>query len=139
MKKVGSIFLSLFMLIAIMHVSVATHYCGGKEVATKISITGRLADCGMEAAKDKKPYQGSGFTKHCCDDVVTVYCISSNYTPAYSFVPELFNYYSHALAVPADLSAKSQIDLHRIYSYASPPGALISTNVNLDDICVFRI
>jgi len=32
------IFLSLMMMAAVLHLSVATHYCGGKEAASSVSL-----------------------------------------------------------------------------------------------------
>ena len=139
MKKVFSISLTLLMLTAILHFSVATHYCCGVEVATKVSISGKLAGCGMETSENEIPLQGTYFSGHCCDDIVTIYGVGSYYTPAYSFVPESFQYNFKVLAIPAELSCKSRIDFNSFYSKVSPPGALMSTNVDLSDICVFRI
>ncbi|MFA5820079.1 MAG: hypothetical protein WC854_12480, partial [Bacteroidales bacterium] len=82
MKKGFSILLIPLILTAMLHLSVATHYCGGKEVASKLSLTGKLANCGMEGSKKELPLSGTNFTKHCCDDVVTFCGTDSNYTPS---------------------------------------------------------
>jgi hypothetical protein len=139
MKKVFSIFLSLIMIIAMLHISVAMHYCGGKEVATTVSLSGKLASCGMKCSEEETPLQGTYFSTHCCDDIVTFCGISNNYSPSYSFIPESFQYNFQILAIPVELSAKSQTDFNPVYSNVSPPGALMSTNVDLSGICVFRI
>lgn len=139
MKKVFSIFLSLLMVVAILHISVAIHYCEGKEVDTKVSLSGKLASCGMECSEKELPLQGTNLTKHCCEDFLSYYGISSNYTPTYSFVPEKYRYNFQVLAIPVELSVKSQTDNKPLYSNVSPPGALMSTNVDLSNICVFRI
>jgi len=31
-----------------MHISIATHFCGDRISATKLSVSGELASCGME-------------------------------------------------------------------------------------------
>ena len=139
MKKVYSIFLSLLMVVAMLHMSFAMHYCEGKKVDTKVSLSGKLASCGMECLKKELPLPGTSFTKHCCEDFLTYCGISSNYTPAYSFVPETYQYNFQVLAISVELSFKSQTDNNTLYSNVSPPGALMSTNVDLSDICVFRI
>lgn len=139
MKKASSIFLSLLMMTTMLHVSIATHYCGGKEVTTKLSITGELANCGMEACENEIPGQGTIYSKHCCDDIVTICVISGNYSPSYSFIPESYQYNFQVLAIPVELSAKSETEFNPIYTNVSPPGALMSTNVDLSSICVFRI
>ena len=139
MKKIFSITLSVLMVATVLHISVATHYCGGNEVTTKLSTTGELANCGMKTCENEIPLPGTNFTKHCCDDVVTFCVIANNYTPSFSFVPESYQYNFQVLAIPVELSAKSQTDFYSIYSNISPPGALMSTNVDLSNICVFRI
>jgi hypothetical protein len=138
-KKGISISLSLLMLTALLHISVATHYCGGREVASKVSLSAKLADCGMEVEGKQLPLSGTNFSNHCCDNIVTFYGIDNNYSPTYSFVTEAFQNNFQVLAVPAELLAKSQTDINPLYSYVSPPGACSSTCVDLSAICVFRI
>jgi hypothetical protein len=139
MKKGVSISLVVLILTVILHISVATHYCGGKETASKISFTGKLANCGMEGSEKELPLQGTYITKHCCDDMVTFCGTDSNYVPSFSFVPESFQNKFQICAVPVELTANFFSGLIRIYTDVSPPGALMSTSVDLSDICVFRI
>ena len=139
MKKVFSISLSLLMIAAMLHISVATHFCEGKEVASTVSLSGKLASCGMHCSEEEMPLQGTYFSNHCCEDKITYSGISSNYSPTYSFVPESYHYNFHVLAIPGELSAKFQTDQNLLYSSGSPPGVLMSTKVDLSDICVFRI
>lgn len=139
MKKASSIFLSLLMVVAMLHISVAMHYCEGKEVATTVSLSGRLASCGMTCSNEEMPLQGTNFTKHCCDDIVTICGINGNYSPSYSFIPESYQYNFQVFAISGVLPAKPQVDIFPIYTNVSPPGVLMSTNVDLSTICVFRI
>lgn len=139
MKKFFSISLSLLMLAAMLHFTVATHYCGGKEVAMKVSLTGKLADCGMEGTEKKLPLPGTNFTKHCCDDVVAFCGIGSNYLPSFLVIPDSYQYNFQILSIPAGYSFHSIAVLKPLYTNVSPPGAFISTNVDLSCICVFRI
>jgi len=60
----------------------------GNFAGIKVSLDGELASCGMEGSKSKLPPAGQYFAKHCCDDVVTTCRTDSNYTPAFSFLPE---------------------------------------------------
>jgi hypothetical protein len=139
MKKGISISLVLLMVAALLHLSVAVHYCGGKEVASKVSLTGHLASCGMESPEKGLPLHGTNFTNHCCNDVVIICGIVSNYTPSFSFVPEYFQYSFHIFAFPAEPYANLYTDLIPLYSDVNPPGELMSTSVDQSDICVFRI
>jgi hypothetical protein len=139
MKKVFSISVSLLMMVALLHISVAIHYCEGKEVAKSVSLSGKLASCGMTCPGDEIPLQGTYFTSHCCEDRVIFCGISSDYSPTYSIVPESYQYNFQVLAIPVKLSVKCHPDNILLYSNVSPPGALMSTVVDLSNICVFRI
>ena len=139
MKKSTSIFLVLLMIAAMMHFSVATHYCGGKIAASKVSLKGKLANCGMEGPDKELPLPGITLSKHCCEDVVTVCGTDNNYTPSFSFIPESYQHNFQVLALAVGLSFNSKADLITSYINVTPPGALMSTDVDLTDICVFRI
>jgi hypothetical protein len=41
-----------FVLTAMLHLTVATHYCG-EVAASRISLSGKLASCGMEVADEQ--------------------------------------------------------------------------------------
>lgn len=139
MKKGFSIALTLLMLAAIFNVSVSTHYCMGREVAKKVSISGKLADCGMNGSEKSLLPEGLSFNNHCCDNNVTFCGIDNYYSPTYSFSQESFQYSFHVLAIPAGLSFRSQADSNPLYSNESPPGTFVYSSVDLSSICVFRI
>ena len=69
------------MLTAMLHLSIATHYCGGHLAALKVSINGKLASCNMECLEKASPLTGLQLIPQCSVDVVTFYAIDSNYTP----------------------------------------------------------
>lgn len=140
MKKTISISLTLLILTAVLHLSIATHYCHGNETAMKVSLTGKLADCGMGSSEKVLPVvSGTYFSKHCCDNVVIFCGIDSNYTPSFSIVPETYQYTFQVFAIQQGIHVNSYAGLIPLYTNVSPPGALMSTNVDLSDICVFRI
>jgi hypothetical protein len=139
MKKGVSIAMVLLILTAMLNLSVATHYCGGKLVASKVSLTGKLANCGMESSEKRLPLSGTNFTNHCCDDVITSCGTSSNYTPSFPFIPDSYQYNFNIFCLPTGTSVSHSAVLRSFYTSTSPPGELMSTNVDLSDICVFRI
>ena len=139
MKKGFSIFLSLLMLAAILHLSVATHYCGGKEVATAVSLSGKLASCDMECSETELPFTGTHFTKHCCDDILIICGIANYYEPTFSFVPESYHYNFQVFTLHNGLPISFYPYLVPFNTNVSPSGALPFTNLDLSDICVFRI
>lgn len=140
MKKITSISLTFLILTAVLHLSIATHYCHGNETAMKVSLTGKLAGCGMESSEKVLPIvSGTYFSRHCCDDVIIFCGIDSNYTPSFSIVPESFQYIFQVFAIQPGIHINSSADLIPLYANVSPPGALMSTNVDLSEICIFRI
>jgi hypothetical protein len=139
MKKIVPILLSLVMLAAVMHFSVATHYCGGKIAETKVSLTGKLASCGMEDDDNDLPLTGTHYTTHCCDNILVFFGINSNYFPSFASVTESYQPLQQTFSIPADLTLLSLTSVNSIYTSVSPPDALVSTSVDLSDICVFRI
>jgi hypothetical protein len=138
-KKGFSISLVLLLLTAMLHLSVATHYCGGNVAALKVSLSGKLASCGMECSEKDFPLPGTHFITHCCEDVLTFYGIDSNYTPSFSVVPSSYQYNFQVFNIPVGLPVHSSEGLTSLYTNVSPPDALMSTSVDLSDICVLRI
>jgi len=123
-----------------MHITIATHHCGSAdETFDKVSVTGELASCGMEGCDDQSPSQGKHFTKHCCDDKVSVLEVDNNYSPS-SFE---FKAYTQQNLQVFDISESFQFyslnAVNHICTSVSPPGYFIVSEVSLPDICVFRI
>jgi hypothetical protein len=139
MIKGFSIFLSLLMLAAILHLSVATHYCGGKEVATKVSLSGKLASYDMGCSETELPVTGTNFTKHCCDDILIICGIANYYEPTFSFVPDSHQYNSQVFNLHNGLPISFYTDLVPFRTNVNPCGALPFTNLSLSYVCVFRI
>jgi hypothetical protein len=139
MKKGTSISLVLLMIAVMLHFSVAAHYCGGKVVASQVSFTGKLANCGMEGSEKELPLHGINLSKHCCDDVVISFVTDNNYTPSYPVLQNSFQDNYQILDIPAGYPVLSPAGSNLIYTNASPPGLMRVTNVDLSDICVFRI
>lgn len=125
------------MLLSGMKISIDHHYCGGKLAATKVSLTGKLASCGMEEQEQTCSNQPS-VDKNCCEDQITYFGINSKYVPEYfklsppspgKDIPT-FPVYS----VPLYIS-----DTNNFTSWVLPPGDKIKSGLTLSKICVFRI
>jgi hypothetical protein len=139
MKKVISISLTCLMLLALLHFSVATHYCMGNIAASKISLSGQLATCGMENDENVEPQTGSYYHSLCCENVLVFCGINSNYFPSFTFVPESFNNDFQVLSMPVSLTFNSISSFKLINTTANPPGDAKVKNVDLSAICVYRI
>jgi hypothetical protein len=139
MKKAISVSLTILMLTAILHLSVATHYCGGRIAASKISFSGNLASCGMEDNEKELPPAGAYLVKHCCENILACYGINSVFFPSFSFVQASYQQHFQVFSVPADLNPNSIAFIKSNSINASPPGASACNSVDLSDICVLRI
>ena len=139
MKKATSILISVLMLIVMLQVSVATHYCHGNIAASKISFSGKHATCGMETDKPEDPIPGKQIKSLCCEDVILTYIIDDNYSPSsfslgevYPIITQTNSITAYSYVIPVSFPVKITLGV-------GPPYVLKSTNVDLADICVFRI
>jgi len=139
MKKVVSISLTLLMLIALLHLSIATHYCGGLEESSKLSFSGKLASCGMEDENSNIPLTGVNISRHCCENTLVFFGVNGNYFPYQYSTPESFQDNFQVLALADELELHSLISVKTLLSNTSPPGEYFSNKVSLTEICTFRI
>jgi hypothetical protein len=139
MKKVLSISLAFLMLTALFHLSLATHYCGGQEAASKISFSGILASCGMESNENDLPATGTRLLTHCCDNFLVFFGTDTNYYPTFSSLPDSYNNHFQVINVPVIISYQNISSVKSLHTGISPPGDYLSSNVSLTDICTFRI
>ena len=139
MKKGFSVIVIILMLAAMFHITVATHFCGGEVAATLISFSGKLASCGMEGTGRELPLSGTYFTKHCCEDVVTSYGTDSNYSPSVFNVKDTYQDNFQIFGITTGTPVHSIAAFESLSNNGSPPGAVLSTQVDLSYICVFRI
>jgi hypothetical protein len=139
MKKSISISLALSLLITLLHFSVATHYCGGTVASARISLSGKLASCGMEKDEENKPLSGTFFVSHCCYNHIAYYNIANSYHPTFSHVPEVYRDHFRIINIPKGFQIKSEGLISLMYTSVSPPGESAFNYVKLCDICVYRI
>lgn len=139
MKKVLSILFSSMILLTGMHLTIATHLCGGELSAVKVSFTHQKANCGMCAAEQMNTKTQSISNESCCKDEMAFYAVDNNYSPSSFQIIQPTQPLSQVFYIPAN------IGLHLISSNFStntnvhPPDNYFVSNVNLPRICVFRI
>ncbi|HLN22041.1 MAG TPA: hypothetical protein VK213_13190 [Bacteroidales bacterium] len=135
MKKIVSIPLILLILFTGITINLASHYCGGNYVASKISFSGELATCGMEHNTHKKP--GINEQDHSCQDFTSAYTLSSNYVPSAVHVVDNYTHLFSNNWFYNSISLDSQnIVLNTINR---PPGNFMAGNFDPEVICIFRI
>ena len=137
-KIVLSISLSALIVFSGIRVSIATHYCGGTVAATKVSLNGELATCGMEHASDNNLLQDI-FTTRCCEDVKSDYSICNNYVPAsYLIINHVQHVFPFLYAIYNNLISR-EIIVNAANLDVRPPGTIFQNMVSLPALCVFLI
>lgn len=141
MKKLLSILTVFLVVTGMLHFSVARHYCGGKLAATKVSLSGALATCGMEGTEGSCPYDHNDerIESHCCDDDLTAYGIDNNYTPVAKSTTASTQDKIQVPVMPFEKPVRLSFIVHKSWSDISPPEQLMTSSVYLPDIRVFRI
>lgn len=122
-----------------MHLSLATHFCGGEVSEVKLSFTNEKAGCGMCTDEASNTTEISFEAESCCKDEVSFYTIDSNYSPS----TIQFNVPVKQLMQVFDITKTIGIQFLQTNSTTNtnvqPPGKFIASAVSLPDICVFRI
>jgi hypothetical protein len=139
MRKGISTLFALVIMLSGAHISIATHYCGGKVAATKVSLSGKLASCGMEGTEKSCPMPGKHLSTHCCDNRIITIGIINNFTSPFPIITENTQNPQHILYLPVRQPFHSNVVFSNLYTSIRPPGKFLFSAVNLDDICVFRI
>ena len=131
--------MTLLVLMAGLHLSFDSHFCGGKLYAVKFSITGEKASCGMEEESEALLPGVKLFKTHCCDNDLVSLTVDSNYSPSSFQSNDLTQKVEHLFAVSV---SESFPDFHPAAYYnpvLSPPAFFQKKSVELAAICVFRI
>jgi hypothetical protein len=138
MKKGLSILFAGLILLTGMHLSVATHFCGGELASVKMSFTGEEATCGMEIPQSSCPVHKEVTPQSCCRNEVSNFAVD-NYNPSSFQISQLLKKTIYPAAASFIALQHSQIYAFHSYTYISPPYRANSNAVKLPDICVFRI
>jgi hypothetical protein len=130
--------LTAFLLIASgMHISIDRHFCGGTLAGVKVSVTGKLASCGMEEVDSRSGNQPV-FDKKCCEDQVSDLNILNNCIPEYS---NTFHTEKGKEIFPA--RTDNNITFNSISTYKDirvlPPGENLDPRLTQPGLCLFRI
>ena len=137
MKKVLTILIAAIILVSGMQVSVDRHYCGGKLIDVKISVTGKLASCGMEQTGSSCPDHPT-IDKKCCENQLSFFSLNNNYYPEYF---KSIHQVSEKDILPmhmGNLFSGSTFNKDLV-NWVLPPGNNLKSRLTQSDICVFRI
>jgi len=138
MKKLFSIVFAALILLSGMHLSLATHMCGGELSAVKLSFTHEKATCGMCA--EEATTTGKSFSNEsCCKDEMAFYAVDNNYSPSTLQINHTANQLLQVFDIPKTIGIQFNHTNSSTNANVQPPGNYIASAVSLPDICVFRI
>jgi hypothetical protein len=137
MKRLFSILMTMIILASGVQVFIDRHYCGGEFAGSKLSLSGKLASCGMEASAPLQSDQPSIDNK-CCEDQLSYFGISSKYLPEYFRLssPDPVKAISTLIT---NSCLHSSSDICNLRSWVLPPGDPLISEVKLSGLCVYRI
>ena len=138
MKKVFSILVALLILLSGLHLTLATHICGGQVAAVKIFFSGEKATCGMENPMQSCP-EHNRIASNCCHDKIAYFTVDNNYNASTFQVLDVVKKISQVFTFPVNIFSASLIYPITSDANVSPPDKKIANAVSLADICVFRI
>ena len=138
MKYLLSIPLIILILFTGINVKIATHYCGGYISGTKISLTGKLATCGMQHSSAKRSL-AEVYNTRCCEDFMTTYSICNNYFPSAYSTDNSEQRPISVFYVACENSADQQKILNKVYTNIRPPGSDLINHLSPSALCVYRI
>ena len=137
MKKAFSILLASLILASSVHLSIATHYCGGNFEAFRVSVSQEKASCGMEL-RHPVCEKGKSIGHNCCSDKLASYLINDNFSPAsFHFIKSVTSDFVILFGITNYISL--QLPVSDIPITHSPPGECPPSMVELASICTFRI
>jgi hypothetical protein len=139
LKKIFASATMLLALVAVLHVSVATHYCGGMFASSLVSLTGETATCGMESDHDVLQTDGLIIHSHCCDNEIKYLGVSGNYFPTFTSIPDLYDSLFHIAYIEINNTLPTAPAESGNVMDESPPGTSSWNSVELSSICIFRI
>lgn len=139
MKKLLSITFAFLILFSGLHITVASHYCGGEMSVAKVSVSGELATCGMEDGLTPCSAPVKIGATSCCKDKVAALLVDSNYAPSYTLSAKVKPLLIKDYGFQASLGSHFKQSVSLTYSSNSPPGHYLVSAVSLPTICVFRI
>ena len=139
MKKLLSILFAAVIMLSGMHLSLATHECGGELAAVKWSLSEEKASCGMEMPKPNNSSEKTIIPESCCKDEISDFAVDHNYNPSTLQVNEPTFHLLQVFLIPENTGSSAIATSFSHNTNVQPPGNYIASAVSLPDICVFLI
>jgi hypothetical protein len=138
MKKTFSILLAVMFLLSGMHLSLATHLCGGEVAAVKWSFSHQLGGCGMKADHEALSTERT-IGQACCQDIISIYSVDGQYQFSSLQMKASTIHLLQIFGIPVRIGIAFHSSFAFFNTIVHPPGQLLTSAVDLTDIGVFRI
>lgn len=137
MKNILTILFAVIIPVSGMQIGLDRHYCGGCLTDVRISLSGKLASCGMDEEETAWP-DFPVVENNCCQDQLTFYSLAGQYfleqfklkLPAWNKTVLPHSQNSHK-------SVNENLALQISYIFRSADD--VRQRLKPPDICVFRI
>jgi hypothetical protein len=139
MKFFLSILFSASILVSGTGIRIATHYCGGDLAATRVSLTGVLASCGMEGCDIDHSTLERTFTNLCCKNHISSYFLSDYSGSSVLAMNQPVTEINQLFNIHVIPGCSFGTLINRIANPKPPPGALFSSHISSPSLCIFRI
>jgi hypothetical protein len=139
MKKLFSIVFAAVIVLSGMHISLATHVCGGELAAVKWSLSEEKASCGMQMPKPIHSTVPTISDENCCKDEISDFAVDHTYNPSTLQVNEPMFHLLQVFLIPENTGSLAIATSFSPNTNVQPPGNYIASAVSLPDICVFLI
>lgn len=136
MKKVFTILFLFVLLLSGMTVRYSAHYCQGTFIASRLSLTGEDASCGMNSEKDKS--KEAQFSTLMCVNEITTYTFIDNYV----YSPHISDAGKHLhdnIGLPIVINPKMSLIPAPEEFKVFPPGSPGQLRSESEVLCIFRI
>ena len=140
MKNLLSILFAALIILSGMHLTLATHLCGGKVSAVKLSFAHEKASCGMCGEVQTTPADKTISTEGCCKDEMSFYTVDTNYNPSSFQLNKPVNLLLQVYYIPENIGFSFLSSLYSANTNVQqPPGEYSAYSVDRPFICIFRI
>lgn len=140
MKNLLSILFAALILLSGMHLTLATHLCGGEVSAVKLSFAHEKASCGMCDEAKSTSADKTISTEGCCKDEISFYTVDTNYNPSSFQLSKPVDQLLQVFYIPENIGFSSLSSLYSANAHVQqPPGEYSAYAVVRPHICIFRI
>ena len=127
------------MIVSSAHLTIARHYCGGKVAGRVISLSGKLATCGMETTKEKPAPAEQQVRSHCCENKISTIGIVNIFTAPVLVQNDKLNFGQDLSFTHENKFNYNILAFNNLFTNVHPPGWSSASAVDLNSICVSRV